>query len=621
MKPRARAGVQVAVLVLATFLAFYPILSAGFTNWDDPVMVTQNPRITGLSWSHWVTFFTTFTEKHYHPLVLASYAIDNRLFGLNATAFHLTSLAIHLVSTALVFCLFSALTQNQRVGFVTAALFGFHPMHVESVAWISERKDVLYAAFFWAALLSYTYYVQRKQRSLYWLGLGFFGLSLLSKSMAVTLPAMLLLLDWFLARRIDRAAILEKLPHFALSLGFAAIAMVGHYDPRATGGASSSSGLGTLQSAFENLMFYLIKLVAPVRLAALYPEPRQLGDLPAWLFVWAPLILTMLGVAAYRVVRHSKPAIFGLLFFLVTLFPVSQILPIGLTIPADRYTYVPYVGLFFALVSWLDGYLAREPKAPRQLAFNGLAALVLVACWVATFQRVKVWHDSASLWEDSSAKYPDPRAFNNLGLHYLSAKGDAATAASLFSKAIAARPKLSPAWLNRGVAHAQLGNYQAAIADYNEAERLNPKLVDTYLNRGTAYEAIGMPARALKDYSEALKLRPSYPEAWYNRGNLYLGMRRWDLAIADYTEALKSGDNFPVRLNRGNAYWSAGNWSKAFDDFTVAIQLQPRSPAPYYYRARIYAKYGQPGPARSDALIARSLGRPISDEELAQLSH
>ena len=244
-----------------------------------------------------------------------------------------------------------------------------------------------------------------------------------------------------------------------------------------------------------------------------------------------------------------------------------------------------------------------------------------MACWGATFQRVKVWHDSASLWKDSSAKYPVARAFHNLGLDYLSDKGDAATAATLFSKAIAAHPKLSPAWLNRGVAHARQGDYQAAIADYNEAERLNPKLVDTYLNRGTAYAAIGMPARALKDYSEALKRQPSYPEAWYNRGNLYLKMQRWDLAIADYTEALKSGDNFPVRLNRGNAYWFAGNWSKAFDDFTVAIQLQPRSPTPYYYRARIYAKYGQPGPARSDALKARSLGSPISDEELAQLSH
>ena len=174
-------------------LATGGILSAGFVNWDDPIMVTQNPMITGLSWSHLVSFFTTIMEKHYQPLVLASFAVDYQLFGLNPLGFHLTNLVAHLVSTVLVFWLFSTLSQNTLVGFVTAALFGFHPMHVESVAWISERKDVLYAVFFWGALLSHTYYIRRKQRSLYWLCLGLFVLSLLSKSMAVTLPVALLL--------------------------------------------------------------------------------------------------------------------------------------------------------------------------------------------------------------------------------------------------------------------------------------------------------------------------------------------------------------------------------------------------------------------------------------------
>ena len=609
----------VGVLVLATFLAFSPILRAGFTNWDDPVLVTQNPSITGLSWSHWVTFFTTLIEKHYHPLVMVSYAVDYRLFGLDPLGFHLTNLGIHLVNTALVFWLFSTLGQDRRVGFVTAALFGWHPMHVESVAWIAERKDVLYTAFFWAALLSHTYYVRRKQRSLYWLCLGLFVLSLLSKSMAVTLPAVLLLVDWFHSRKIDRSVIIEKLPHFALSLGFAVITMVGHRPGAGGGTGSSFSAVRHIRLACENLMFYVVKFVAPINLAALYPRPRELDDFPAWFFAWSPLFLLVLGAAAYRFVRPSKPATFGLLFFFVTYFPVSQIVPFGVTFPADRYTYVPYVGLFFALVTLIESHLAHERKAERRLAVGALVALVLGASWSATFQRVKVWHASTTLWEDSVAKYPVARAYLNLGVEYLAGKQDLGTAQALFSKAIAADPKLATAWLNRGVVFARQRDYEQAITNYNEAEKLDPKLVDIYLNRGIAYAMIGRPEPAIMNYSRALTLRPGDADVWLNRGNVYLKLRRLDRAIADFTEALRLGDSFAARLNRGNAYWSVGNWNRAFDDFTAAIQLQPSSADAYYYRARIYSKYGQPAAALSDALKARSLGMKVSDEELARL--
>ncbi len=618
IKPTARGYALAAALVLATFLAFYPILGAGFTNWDDPAMVTQNATITGLSWSHWVTFFTTLVEKHYHPLVMVSYAIDYRLSGLNPFTFHLTSLAIHLASTALVFWLFTALSHNVLVGFVTAALFGWHPMHVESVAWISERKDVLYALFFWAALLAHTYFVRQKRRSLYWIGLGLFVLSLLSKSMAVTLPGALLLIDWLLGRKIDRSAILEKLPHLALSIGFAAIGVMGHSAPSGAGGggASAFSWLGHTQAAFENLMFYVIKFFAPVNLAVLYPTPRAMGS---WFFRWSPLLLALLAALAYRFVRDSKPAQFGLLFFFATFFPVSQILPIGLTIPADRYTYVPYVGLFFGLVSLINAAVTVPGRALPRQAFGAILTVVLALSWWSTHQRVKIWHDTTSLWTDSLAKYPVGRAYFNLGSEYLLVKKDPSRALTLFSSAIGANPKLSVAWLNRGIVYAAVGDYPQSITNYNEAARLTPKNPDIYLNRGNTYSAIGMPGRAIKDYTTALEIRASYPEAWFNRGNVYLAAGQWNKAIADYTKALALGESFAVRLNRGNAYWSAGDLSKAFDDYTVAIQLQPGSPNAYFARARIYAKYGQPAPAMSDALKARSLGMDISEQQLAEL--
>ena len=263
--------------------------------------------------------------------------------------------------------------------------------------------------------------------------------------------------------------------------------------------------------------------------------------------------------------------------------------------------------------------LAHERKAERRLAVGALVALVLGASWSATFQRVKVWHTSTTLWEDSLAKYPVARAYLNLGVEYLAGKQDLGTAQALFSKAIAADPKLATAWLNRGVVFARQRDYEQAITNYNEAERLNPKLVDIYLNRGIAYAMIGKPEPAIMNYSRALTLRPGDADVWLNRGNVYLKLRRLDRAIADFTEVLRLGDSFAARLNRGNAYWSVGNWNRAFDDFTAAIQLQPSSADAYYYRARIYSKYSQPAAALSDALKARSLGMKVSDEELARL--
>ena len=617
---RAPAPGLIAVLVLATLLAFSPILSAGFINWDDPVMVTQNATITGLTWSHLVTFFTTLTEKHYHPLVFISYAIDYRLFGLDPLAFHLTNVAFHVVSTILVFRLFSVLTGNSRVGFVTAALFGFHPMHVESVAWIAERKDVMYAAFFWGSLLSYVLYVQRQRRWFYWAGLGLFVLSLLSKSMAMTLPLVLVLIDRFLGRKLDRTAIVEKLPHVALSCVFAIIAVAGHYEPGVRGKEFSFSGLANVQSGFENLMFYLVKLVLPFNLAALYPAPRGLGNLPAWLFIWSPVLIGVLGAAAYYFGRGSKPAVFGLLFFLVTFLPASPILPVGIKIPADRYSYVPYVGLFFLLASLVDSVMAKAGKAGHRLALAAGVALVLVSSWVATFRRVVVWRDSATLWEDSLAKHPVPMAYHNLGLEYLTAAGKRDTALTLFSKAIAVDPGLAAAWLNRGVIYGSKHDYERAIANYNEAERLDPRLAEIYVNRGNSYLAIGMAGRAIKDYSTAVSRRPAQAEGWYNRGNAYLAVRQYDRAIADFTRALALENSFAIYNNRGNAYLAGGDVPKAFADFSQAILLEPLSPNAYYNRARVYAKNGQPGPARTDALRARSLGMKISDPELAQLS-
>jgi Flp pilus assembly protein TadD len=364
-------------------------------------------------------------------------------------------------------------------------------------------------------------------------------------------------------------------------------------------------------------MFYVVKFVAPVNLAVIYPRPRELGDVPAWLFHWSPLLLLLLGAAAYRGVRRSRPAMFGLLFFVITYLPVSQILPAALSIPADRYTYVPYVGLFFGLVSLVEPNLVDQGKA-RRTAVSSLLGLVLVLSWWSTFRRVKVWHDSMTLWQDSVAHQPVARAYHHLGWTYLADRGDLDRALALFSEATARDPRLAVAWLDRGVVLARQGHYEQAIVSYGEAEKIEPAFI-VYTNRANAYLAVGFPRAAIQDCSTALRLRPTDADAWYFRGTAYLLVQERDRAIADFTQALKLRDTFKVRNVRGNAYEAAGELPKALDDFNTAIELEPGSPDGYYNRARIYSKTGRPADAVSDALKAKALGMKISDEELARL--
>jgi hypothetical protein len=407
----------VAIVLVVTFMSFYPCLRGGFVNFDDDRYVYRNPMIRDLSWQSIGTIFaSTDYAVIYCPLVFLSYAIEYHFFELRPYGYHVTNLILHLCNCLLVFWFISLLCRDRPTAFITALLFGVHPLRVESVAWITERKDVLYAFFFLGALVCYC---DRRARGS---PIGYAGivllflLALLSKPAALVLPFVLLLCDYFRGERIDRKNLLSKLPLFAVAFAFLVL------------GLSTARGYGSTGPAFSMfnqmfippyaLLFYLYKSIAPLGLSCLYPFPVRHGAFLPAKFLLSPFILLILVVLVARSIRYTKTVAFGSLFFLVTILPALQLLPTGTAIVADRFTYIPSIGLSFLvarLVAWL--YTKRD-KYGAYLATAVLVAFLAVMA-VLTWKRCDVWSSNMALWDDAVRKYPDgyvPLAYFNRGI-------------------------------------------------------------------------------------------------------------------------------------------------------------------------------------------------------------
>jgi len=618
---RSRTRLFVILLLVITLLAFSPVLFAGFTNWDDQVMVTSNSSITTLTPSSAWHLFTSFHERLYHPLVSLSYAIEYKFFGLNPFVFHLTNLTLHLLNVLLVFWFMTLLLKNRFVAFATALLFAIHPMHVESVAWISERKDVLYSFFFMGSLVSYAHYAETPTKKHYLLlSLVLFIASLLSKSLAIPLPLVLLSVDAFKQRKLDRAVWGEKLPFFMFSMIFGALASLGLYEHGVRGREFSFSPLGSLQAASENLMFYLIKAVAPFRLSCLYPRPQLLGNIPAWIFAWSPILILFLFAVVWRSAGRSKEVSFGLLFFLFTLLPVSQIVPVWLKVPADRYTYIPYIGLFCIVGHCFDTLrMSERPERVRRYALGGFGIIVVLLS-ALTFQRAMVWQDSVTLWADCLRNYKLSTAYYNMGKEYVLVRRDFDKGIEYFSKATEADPQDVESWINLGLSYYYKKEYQKALYSYDEAEKLDPKMFLLYLNRGNSLYQLGRDTEAILNYNRAIELNPSMAEGWYNRGTVYLSTQQIDKAMSDFSKAIELRRDYSDAYDgRGAAYASRGELDLAHEDFTKTIMLAPDSGDSYYSRALVSARQGRLQEAYADALKAESLGVYVDPNALEQL--
>lgn len=457
-KKKIIIGCLLFLILLAAGITFSPTLDNGFTNWDDSTYITKNSDLRDFSLTGIIRLSSASYIQNYHPLTMLSYWLEYHFFGLEPFGYHLTSLILHLLNCILVFWLTFLLSKSIIVTAITAMLFSVHPLHVESVAWLSARKDLLYSLFSLAGFIAYIYYLNKGRRVFYYICFLTFFLSLLSKPMAIAFPAVLLLMDYFFKRKFEKRILLGKIPFFALAFIFLLVGSVTFYAREAWPGFSSIAVFRQGLIAAYSVTFYLYKTLLPFKLSCLYPYPG-LKEVASPQYLFFPLIVAVLaGLVAFSK-RYTRKVIFGSLFFLFTIFLALQISPFGNSIVADRYTYLSSVGLFYLLgegARWLYLRLKIAVSIKRiflYVIFIALASVLGVLSW----QRCKVWENSLVLWSDALRKYP------NLPVGYY----------------------------NRGNAYSDRKDYAQAIADYGRAIELAPDFLFPYFAKAIAYRKKG----------------------------------------------------------------------------------------------------------------------------------
>ncbi len=627
-----------AAVVVITFICYSGSLNNGWTNWDDNVYVAENPLVTSLSGDNVSSIFSTanHVSLNYHPITILSLAIDYHFSEYSAHTYHFTNLLFHLFNTALVFWFIFLLSgRRTEVAAIVALFFGIHPMHVESVAWISERKDVLYAFFFMASLIVYLRYLEsegRKQLLLYTAAIALFLLSILSKAMAVVLPVVLLLIDYYKERKIDKRMILEKLPFFALSILFGILAS-NIQSQEAIAKFETFTLFQRFMFAAYGLIMYIFQLVLPLNLCNFYPYPVLMnGSLPI-LYYAAPVIALGLFVLVWLSMKRSRLLAFGFAFYVVTVALVLQFVSVGQVIMADRYSYVPYIGLLFPVAM---GYEALKKQSSERLALLKQAALPLLVvcaalCAYLTFERCKVWKNSDTLWTDAIAKYPNSEPYRNRGSYLVNKagydKGEKVVGENEYDRAledfnvsIAMNPNNAKVFTNRANIYGLKGQFEKALADYSKAIELSQTDEQTYFNRAITYSIMKQFDKAIEDYNNVLKLKPGLMSAKQNRAYVMIDNNMAGNAIADLDELIKYNPNNPdYYFYRGLALNRMNNNAAALKDYDRAIQLKPDNGNAYFNRSVVNKMLGNIPAAQADAQKAGSLGYKVEESYLKEL--
>ena len=580
------------LLAAAVLMVFWQVNHGEFIDYDDDVYVTANPyvqdglTVEGIRWA-----LTTNYNANWHPLTWMSHMLDVQLFGLNAGRHHTINLLFHLANTLLLFFVFNRMTLAPWKSAFVAALFALHPLHVESVAWIAERKDVLSSFFWMLTMATYVFYVEKKGLKRYLFVLLFFILGLMSKPMLVTLPFVLLLMDYWPLRRlipsqgeaqgtrgpvgeslpadkrkgktkkrqtakelpepklamtdvktnptfswaVIRPLLWEKIPLFVLVI----ISSIATYIVQQEGGAmkylETLSLADRIANAIVSYAMYIGKALWPSDLAMLYPHS---GPWPLWEVLGVGLALVFLSLSVIWKVKKFPYLASGWFWYVGTLVPVIGFIQVGVQARADRYTYIPLIGLFI-MAAWGIPELLKKMHYRKETLW-GLGVVSILSLAIASQQQVGFWQNSIKLFDHTLQVTRHNSVIHN----------------------------------NRGARHDYLGNYKQALDVYDKAIEINPKFAEAYCNRGNTHINLGNYKQALDDYGKAIEINPKYTKAYYNRGNTRSSLGDYRQALDDYDKAIEiNPGNDYVYFNRGAVYYKLGDYRQAIDNFQAAAKL------------------------------------------------
>ncbi len=599
----------IGILAL-TFVAFIPSLMNGFTNWDDGVNLIENPYLNAFNWQNIKSIFTTTIIGNYNPLPIFTFAIEKALFGMNATVFHVNNLLLHLACTGLVFWLIRAMKFSLPVAIITTLLFGIHPMRVESVAWITERKDVLFGVFYLGALVSYAYYLNKNYNKKYfWIALALFIPALLSKIQAVSLPLSFLAMDYLYKRELKLNLIIEKIPFFLLSLltGLAGIFFLedqGSLEMTTTYPLWQRPFIGTY-----TFVVYLMKFVFPYEMCALYPYPKELANR---FYLSVIPVLMVLG-AAFYFGRKSRKVGFGFLFFLFNIMFMLQVLGAGQGFLADRFTYIAYIGLFFMLAIGYE-YVIEKFPAVKWPVNIGLA-IYFIIFFAMTYVQCGVWKNSETLWTHVLKYYPDiSTPYQNRGKYYRE-QGQTQRAMVDYNKALQYNPGSAETYTVRGKVFFDEGNLTAALEDFNMAITLDPKLYEALTNRAGVHASQQNFDKALEDLSKSIAIKPDFRNSYMSRSLIYMQSNRFQEALADYDKCIElDPSDIEIYYERAIAKRRLKDLQGALADANKAIEGKPTEGRYYNQRAQIYHELGNKSSALQDAQTAAANGTPLPPE-------
>lgn len=599
--------------LLITLLVFYPAVNYDFVNWDDDQNITINQNVQNLNTESIRNMFSTTVTGGYTPLTSVTFALEHHFFGLNPKVYHFNNILLHLICMALVFFLLKQVGASLFITFTVTLLFGIHPMRVESVAWITERKDTLYTLFFLLSLMAYIFYRQKGNIRYYLLSIFIFVFSLLSKIQAVTLPLVLILTDYYLDKKFDFRKLWNKIPFFILSL-FTGLA--GIYFLSEDGSLDTGTILPIYQRLFigsYSLMVYLVKSLLPYELSAIYPSPSSLS---AMHYISMPLVLG-LAFMIWKVRRNRIEIITGTLFFLFNVMFMLQVVGAGQGYLADRFTYVAYTGLFFVYAFLAEK--AFQGKWKATLYTGGIIYLLILS--LVAHQRVKVWENTETLFTDVIQKYPGvPVSYNNMG-KYFRELNQYEKAIELYTQAIELDPSGYQPYNNRGKALFDLGRTDDALKDFNRSIELNGAYSESRSNRGAILASRKEFGPALEDLGIALELEPGHLSALSNRSLAYFSMNQFDKAIDDVNTYLQYKPDDADLINlRSMSYSMLNRDREALEDLNRAIQLVPSQGIFWQNRSFLLNKMGDRKGAIRDIEKAQSLGVKVNPAYLQMLS-
>ena len=572
---------------------YAPLVHFDFVKWDDAEYVTGNPEVlAGLSWRGVAWAFTTSHGPYWHPLTWLSHMLDVRLFGLSAGGHHATSIVLHIAVTLLLFGLLTRATGAVARSAFVAALFAVHPLHVEPVAWVAERKEVLSALFWMLTLAAYGWYTRRPAAGRYMAVLACFACGLMAKPMIATLPFALLLIDWWPLRRAEswRRLVIEKIPLLALAAASGVLTVAVQRSLGALPGLGSIPPVLRTANALTSYVAYMGRMFWPAGLAVFYPYP---SGWPAWWVLGGSLlILIVMTVAAVRLARRHRFVLVGWLWYLGTLVPVIGLIQSGEQSMADRFVYIPLIGLFVIIAWGIPEVLGRLPQRRATLAV--LSAAAIGACAVAARAQVRFWEDNLALWErDVAVTGPNAVGEANLAMA-LEDAGRGSEGIAHYLEALRVNPGFVDAHNNLGLLLANQGRTAEAIVHFTEALRVKPNDANVRVNLGKALAEQGRVDEAQVQFSEAVRLNPASAQAHNNLANALAGQGRTAEAIGHYTEALRLDPQFSDAQNGlGGALLAQERIGEAIAHFEEAVRLEPGFLAARHNLAAALAQEGR----------------------------